>query len=167
MGRGGPRERGKREREEKGGKGRGGVGARERGWKGDGSKIKGKGERGEGKVGRREGEDMKKKIRFSSRGCYQSAKQCWRKEGGGRRKPEGGGRGEEQEQGEDQKREGGKESGKTEGKIARFTNKVKHRGRETREGWRVHSTTVLPKLPVEGKGVWPRLIRWNGVTPGR
>ena len=109
---------------------------------------------------------MKKKIRCSSRGCYQSAKQCWRKEGGGRRKPEGGGRGEEQEQEEDQKREGG-ESGKTEGKIARFTNKVKHRGRETREGWRVHSTTVLPKLPVEGKGVWPRLIRWNGVTPGR
>ena len=68
---------------------------------------------------------------------------------------------------EDQKREGGKESGKTEGKIARFTNKVKHRGRETREGWRDHSTTVLPKLPVEGKGVWPRLVRWNGVTPGR
>ena len=26
---------------------------------------------------------------------------------------------------------------------------------------------VLPKLPVEGKGVWPRLVRWNGVTPGR
>ena len=67
----------------------------------------------------------------------------------------------------DQRREGGKESGKTEGKIARFTNKVKHRGRDkgSLESSQYHK--VLPKLPVEGKGVWPRLIRWNGVTPGR
>ena len=26
---------------------------------------------------------------------------------------------------------------------------------------------MFPKLPIERKGVWPRLIRWNGVTPGR
>ena len=26
---------------------------------------------------------------------------------------------------------------------------------------------MLPKLPVERKEVWPRLVRWNGVTPGR
>ena len=141
---------------------RGGGGERERGLKGDGSKIKGKGERGEGKVGRREGEDMKKKVRFSSRVQSNAGGGRRKKKTTRRRKRRGARTGRE-----DQKREGGKESGKTEGKIARFTNKVKHRGRETREGWRVHSTTVLPKLPVEGKGVWPRLIRWNGVTPGR
>ena len=26
---------------------------------------------------------------------------------------------------------------------------------------------MLPKLPVERKGVWPDLVRQNGVTPGR
>ena len=65
----------------------------------------------------------------------------------------------------DQRREGGKESGKK--TIARFTNKVKHRGRDKGSLESSQDHKVLPKLPVEGKGVWPRLVRWNGVTPGR
>ena len=40
-------------------------------------------------------------------------------------------------------------------------------GGRRKEGGKVHSTILFPKLTVEGKGVWPRLVRWNNVTPGR
>ena len=82
---------------------RGGGGERERGWKGDGSKIKGKGERGEGKVGRREGEDMKKKVRFSSR--VQS-------NAGGRREEEEENQKEEEEERSKNRKRGPEERGR-------------------------------------------------------
>ena len=75
MGRGGPRERGKWEREGKGGKGRGGVGARERverGWKQN---------QREGREGRREGrEEGRRGYEEKSQIQFKSAKQCWRRE---------------------------------------------------------------------------------------
>ena len=87
--------------------------------------------------------------------------------GGRREEEEENQREKEEERSKNRKRgpeERGKESGKT---IARFTNKVKHRGRDKRSLESSQDHKVLPKLPVEGKGVWPRLVRWNGVTPGR
>ena len=77
-----------------------------------------------------------------------------REEGGGRRKERGGRR----------NRQGGKkeETGR-EGEW----RKLIHRAQRERDWLEKQFHKVFPKLPVEGKGVWPRLVRWNGVTPGR
>ena len=60
------------------------------------------------------------------------------------------------------KRQGGKEN--AENCLIHQRPKAQ---RETGDWRNVHSTIVFPKLPIERKGVWPRLVRWNGVTPGR
>ena len=70
-------------------------------------------------------------------------------------------------------REGIKEETGREGERGTLIDSPMSKSTEGDRGWlekRVKSSQyhkVFPKLPVERKGVWPRLVRQNGVTPGR